>query len=153
MKNSLLHLTVGCGPAFAEKFRELLCVFAQEAIILKQLRLPANCSLHGLYRSKWHGDSLWKSWEAAYFYFKRLFAVGVLFETSRQEPVSDIYSLAATLYSIFAGNAPLDVRQRLFEDNFAAVRSYNHRRISAPFEKLIQWGLAMSPEERCGSLR
>ncbi|ANY65243.1 hypothetical protein BBD42_01185 [Paenibacillus sp. BIHB 4019] len=219
------HLTVGCGPAFAEKFRELLCVFAQEAIILKKLSHPqivgytdyieANgtaylvtefcrgltlehylqqedvtraqpelLSIAGgvvgalkyvhdqgiIHRDVKPGNIMidegggvklidfgsaipyGNPGKQLIFTSSGYSPLEFYSETSRQEPVSDIYSLAATLYYIFAGKAPLDVRQRLFEDNLAAVRSYNHRRISAPFDKLIHWGLAMSPEKRCRSL-
>ncbi|MFX3633312.1 MAG: serine/threonine protein kinase [Candidatus Pristimantibacillus sp.] len=73
-------------------------------------------------------------------------------ESSRQSPSSDIYSLAATIYYAFAGKAPTDVKQRLFEDKVEALRTQN-RQISFLLSRLIHWGLTMSPEKRCSSLR
>ncbi|GGG82777.1 serine/threonine protein kinase [Paenibacillus radicis (ex Gao et al. 2016)] len=73
-------------------------------------------------------------------------------ETSRQGVTSDIYSLAATVYFTYTGQAPVDVKRRLFEDELQSLRTQN-RRAGFVLSQLIHWGLRMSPEKRCSSLR
>ncbi|MFF2484398.1 serine/threonine protein kinase [Paenibacillus sp. NPDC058071] len=73
-------------------------------------------------------------------------------ETSRQGVASDIYSLAATVYFAYAGQAPVDVKRRLFEDELTMLRSRN-RQAGFFLSRIVHWGLRMSPKQRCGSLR
>ncbi|MFF2093624.1 serine/threonine-protein kinase [Paenibacillus sp. NPDC058174] len=73
-------------------------------------------------------------------------------ETSRQDAVSDIYSLSATIYFAYAGQAPVDVKKRLFEDELQLLRTQNPR-AGLILSQLIHWGLRMPLEKRCSSLR
>ncbi|HEY2492959.1 MAG TPA: serine/threonine-protein kinase [Paenibacillus sp.] len=71
---------------------------------------------------------------------------------SLQTPAADIYSLAATLYFCCIGAAPIAVPTRLFEDKLESVRLLN-RDISPLLSRVIHWGLSLSTDKRCGSLR
>ncbi|OAB45545.1 hypothetical protein PGLA_04330 [Paenibacillus glacialis] len=73
-------------------------------------------------------------------------------DKSLQTPVADIYSLAATLYFCCIGAAPIAVPTRLFEDKLVSVRAGN-RAVSPFLSRIIHWGLALSANKRCSSLR
>lgn len=73
-------------------------------------------------------------------------------EKSQQTPASDIYSLAATLYYCCSGQPPYDVRNRLFEDKLAPVRSAA-RNVSPLLSRVIHWGMRVSADKRCPSLK
>ncbi|MBC2632216.1 protein kinase, partial [Salmonella enterica subsp. enterica serovar Enteritidis] len=65
---------------------------------------------------------------------------------SVQGPVSDIYSLAATLYFCCQGKAPIDVPKRLFHDTLEPLRDMN--KVSPILTRVIHWGLAVSAQKR-----
>ncbi|WP_017814710.1 serine/threonine protein kinase [Paenibacillus shenyangensis] len=70
---------------------------------------------------------------------------------SSQGPVSDIYSLAATFYFCCQGRAPVDVPKRLFNDTLEKLGS---EQVSSPIlSRVIHWGLAVSADKRCASLK
>lgn len=72
-------------------------------------------------------------------------------EQSCQGPVSDIYSLAAVLYFCCCGQAPTDVRKRLFENRQELVGAEMKR--AWPFlSRAIDRGLAVSVDKRRSSL-
>lgn len=73
-------------------------------------------------------------------------------EKSLQTPVTDIYSLAATLHFCCLGSAPTAVPTRLFEDKLDSVRAGN-RGISPVLSGVIRRGLGLSANKRCSSLR
>ncbi|MNO44883.1 Serine/threonine-protein kinase PK-1 [compost metagenome] len=73
-------------------------------------------------------------------------------EQSRQGPMSDIYSFAAVLYYCIRGVAPTDVRKRLFDERLEPLGTGMKR--SWPFlSRVIHWGLAVSADKRCSSLK
>ncbi|PQP85209.1 serine/threonine protein kinase [Paenibacillus sp. PCH8] len=72
-------------------------------------------------------------------------------EKSSQGPMSDIYSLAALLHYWTCGQAPLDVKQRLFQDELPSVRSHNEY-VNPWLARVIHWGLTVRSEKRCASL-
>ncbi|MEW4370474.1 serine/threonine protein kinase [Paenibacillus kandeliae] len=70
---------------------------------------------------------------------------------SVQGPVSDIYSLAATFYFCCRGKAPVDVPKRLFNDTLEKLGT---NQVASPIlARVIHWGLAVSAEKRCASLK
>jgi serine/threonine protein kinase len=73
-------------------------------------------------------------------------------ENSRQGCFSDIYSLAATLYYYFCGKVPIEVTQRVFEDNLENIRNYNEV-ISPWLAKVIMKSLAVDYQKRFKSLK
>ncbi len=70
---------------------------------------------------------------------------------SVQGPVSDIYSLAATFYYCLRGQAPIDVPKRLFHDTLERLN--NDQPASPILSRVIHWGLAVSANKRCASLK
>lgn len=70
---------------------------------------------------------------------------------SVQGPVSDIYSLAATMYFCCQGKAPIDVPKRLFHDTLEPLRDMT--KVSPILTRVIHWGLAVSADKRCASLK
>ncbi|MBE9912624.1 serine/threonine protein kinase [Paenibacillus donghaensis] len=73
-------------------------------------------------------------------------------EKSRQNPVSDIYSLAAVLYYCCRRTAPTDVRKRLFNDHLDRLGTGLNRRW--PFlSHAVKRGLTVSQDKRCSSLQ
>jgi serine/threonine protein kinase len=72
-------------------------------------------------------------------------------ENSRQGGFSDLYSLAAMLYYYVCGKAPLEVTQRLIEDNLEDLRTYNEV-ISPWLAKVIMKSLAVDSQKRFKSL-
>ena len=73
-------------------------------------------------------------------------------DKSLQTPLADIYSLAATLYFCYSGSAPVAVPTRLFEDKLESVR-VGKGDISPLLSRVIHWGLVLSANKRCSSLR
>jgi serine/threonine protein kinase len=73
-------------------------------------------------------------------------------ENSRQGSFSDLYSLAATLYYYLCGRVPLEVTQRLFEDNLEDIKKYNEI-ISSQFAKTIMRNLAIDSHKRFKSVK
>ncbi len=70
---------------------------------------------------------------------------------SVQGPVSDIYSLAATFYFCCRGKAPIDVPKRLFNDTLEKLGT---NEVASPImARMIHWGLAVSADKRCASLK
>ncbi len=70
---------------------------------------------------------------------------------SVQGPVSDIYSLAATFYFCCRGQAPVDVPKRLFNDTLEKLGTNG---VASPImARVIHWGLAVSADKRCASLK
>ena len=63
-------------------------------------------------------------------------------KTAKQGRYSDVYSLAATLYYYLSGKTPLDVSQRIIDDQIEDIRSLN-KIISARFAKVIMANLAL----------
>lgn len=72
-------------------------------------------------------------------------------EKSEQGPVSDVYSLAAVIYYCCQGQAPKDVRQRLFDDEHIFLPP-NHRCSWKVLSKVVSRGLVVSPQKRLSSL-
>ncbi|WP_336762140.1 serine/threonine protein kinase [Paenibacillus sp. USHLN196] len=72
-------------------------------------------------------------------------------EKSSQGPMSDIYSLAALLHYWTCGQPPMDVKQRLFQDELPSVRSHNEY-VNPWLARVIHWGLTVRSEKRCASL-
>ncbi|WP_322924749.1 serine/threonine-protein kinase [Paenibacillus campi] len=70
---------------------------------------------------------------------------------SIQGPVSDIYSLAATFYFCCRGQAPIDVPKRIFHDPLERLGSCQPA--SPILSRVIHWGLAVSANKRCASLK
>lgn len=69
-------------------------------------------------------------------------------DTGHTDARSDIYSLAATLYHVLTGQAPLDAKARFLKpSSLPTPRSLNPS-ISPQTERAILWGLAMHPDER-----
>lgn len=72
-------------------------------------------------------------------------------EKSAQGPMSDIYSLAAVIYYCCQGQAPRDVRQRLFDDTNISLPPSHHHSWKV-LSKVVSRGLVVSPEKRLSSL-
>ncbi|WP_342439368.1 serine/threonine-protein kinase [Paenibacillus sp. FSL L8-0436] len=72
-------------------------------------------------------------------------------ELSPHNEMSDIFSLAALLHYCFCGEAPADVKLRLFDEQIPAVRTKNPE-VSRWLSRTVHWGLAMRQEQRCPSL-
>jgi serine/threonine protein kinase len=72
-------------------------------------------------------------------------------ENSRQGCFSDIYSLAATFYYYVSGKAPLEVTQRLFDDNLENIGKYSDV-ISPLLAMIIMKSLAVEAKKRFHSL-
>ncbi len=72
-------------------------------------------------------------------------------EKSVQGPMSDIYSLSALLHYWTCGQPPMDVKQRLFQDELPSVRKHNEY-VNPWLARVIQWGLMVRSEKRCTSL-
>ncbi|MGW8959565.1 serine/threonine protein kinase [Paenibacillus sp. NPDC055715] len=70
---------------------------------------------------------------------------------SQQGPVSDIYSLAATLYYCRKGSPPPDVPGRLFADQADRIQIENAGLSLLPY--VIRRGLEVQANKRCRSLR
>ncbi|WP_234414352.1 serine/threonine protein kinase [Paenibacillus sp. CAA11] len=73
-------------------------------------------------------------------------------DQSNQGPVSDIYSVTALIYYCCMGAAPLDVRQRLFEDRLVPLGQGKPQRWPL-LARVVKQGLAVSPDNRCRSLK
>jgi serine/threonine protein kinase len=73
-------------------------------------------------------------------------------KNSRQGPFSDIYSLAAMLYYYICGKVPVEVIQRVFEDNLEDLRQY-HEAISPWLARVIMKCLAVDSQKRYKSLK
>ncbi|WP_139488175.1 serine/threonine protein kinase [Brevibacillus dissolubilis] len=73
--------------------------------------------------------------------------------TSQQGPHSDLYSLCAVLYFCLCGKAPLDVSQRLIEDEIEPIQSCANRNVNPLLASLIMRGLTVSAARRRFSLR
>ncbi|NEW09809.1 serine/threonine protein kinase [Paenibacillus sp. SYP-B3998] len=73
-------------------------------------------------------------------------------EKSAQGKISDIFSFAAIIYKVLTGHAPMDVSQRLFQDDIPSVRALN-KRVGFVLSSIIMWGLAVKSAQRCPSLR
>lgn len=70
---------------------------------------------------------------------------------SRQGAYSDVYSLSATIYYCLSGKPPLDVAQRMIEDNLVAIKDQN-RKVSSFFSYIVMKGLAVDYRRRTLSL-
>ncbi|BAU27186.1 protein kinase-like protein [Aneurinibacillus soli] len=70
---------------------------------------------------------------------------------SRQRAYSDIYSLSATIYYCLSGKPPLDVAQRMIEDNLVAIKDQNGK-VSSFFSYIVMKGLAVDYRRRTLSL-
>lgn len=73
-------------------------------------------------------------------------------EKSKQDKQVDLYSFAAILYFCLSGQAPMDVKQRLFQDDLTPIRMHN-RRVSPMLGRVIHWGLAVKTDDRCSSFQ
>lgn len=70
---------------------------------------------------------------------------------SRQGVVSDIYSLAATLYYCLTKERPVDVAARVIEDHLPSIRTINPN-VPLLLANVIMWGLAVDSKKRCPTL-
>ncbi|TVX95082.1 serine/threonine protein kinase [Cohnella terricola] len=73
-------------------------------------------------------------------------------EKSKQGPVSDVFSMAATVYFVLTGKPPLDIKQRLFEDKLLSIRDSDNE-VTPILAAIIKWGLAVKISKRCRSVR
>lgn len=71
---------------------------------------------------------------------------------SKQDVVTDIYSLAATFYYSLTNVVPLDITQRLIEDQIKNVRLYN-KKVGILLSQTIMWCLSVQAKRRCSSLK
>lgn len=71
---------------------------------------------------------------------------------SRQGVVSDIYSLAATLYYCLTKERPVDVAARVIEDTLPSIRTRNPA-VPLLLANVIMWGLAVDSKKRCPTLK
>ncbi|WP_019535839.1 serine/threonine protein kinase [Paenibacillus ginsengihumi] len=72
---------------------------------------------------------------------------------SRQGPACDIYSMSAVLYYCCTGTAPLDVRQRLFDDRLAPMRSAGQGPAWPFLARAVRRGLAVAQKQRPSNLK
>ncbi|MED1780738.1 serine/threonine-protein kinase [Brevibacillus fortis] len=71
---------------------------------------------------------------------------------SKQGVVSDIYSLAATLYYCLTKERPVDVALRVIEDHLPSLRTINPE-VPLLLANVIMWGLAVDSKKRCPTLK
>ena len=69
-----------------------------------------------------------------------------------QGPWSDIYSFAATVYSIVSGTPPEPATERLMEDGYVPMRSVAKGTYRRTFMEAIDWGLQLAPDNRPASV-
>ncbi|TAH64674.1 MAG: serine/threonine protein kinase [Rhodopseudomonas palustris] len=69
-----------------------------------------------------------------------------------QGPWSDIYSFAATIYSVVSGAAPEPATERLLEDGYTPLKVAARGAYRQPFLDAIDWGLQLAPEKRPQSI-
>lgn len=67
-------------------------------------------------------------------------------------PVADVYALAATLYHLLSGRAPLDARARMKGERLTSLRSVNAT-VSPEVEQAIFHGLALDVKRRTLGMR
>ncbi|MEK4425981.1 serine/threonine-protein kinase [Solibacillus sp. FSL K6-1523] len=72
--------------------------------------------------------------------------------SSKQGGVTDIYSLAATIYYSLTNVTPIDAPQRLIEDSLKNVKEFNGN-VSFVMSTTIKWCLAINSKKRCFSLK
>ncbi|OPH46682.1 hypothetical protein BC351_14445 [Paenibacillus ferrarius] len=73
-------------------------------------------------------------------------------DKSTQGTYSDMFSLAAIIYYVLTGQVPMDISQRLIQDNLPSARKLNNR-VGALLSFIIMWGMAVKFAKRCPSLR
>ncbi len=71
---------------------------------------------------------------------------------SEQGIYTDIFSLAATIYYSMTNIVPLDISQRVNDDQLVNIRNYN-KNVSIVMAKIIKWCLIVEPQKRCSSLK
>ncbi|MFS0554728.1 serine/threonine protein kinase [Brevibacillus sp. 179-C9.3 HS] len=71
---------------------------------------------------------------------------------SKQGVVSDLYSLAATLYYCLTKERPVDVASRVIEDGLPSIRTRNPE-VPLLLANVIMWGLAVDSKKRCPTLK
>jgi serine/threonine protein kinase len=73
-------------------------------------------------------------------------------EISKQDKYSDIYSLSAMLYYCLCGKPPMEVSERIIEDNIINIKNYN-KEISILFSSIIMKNLSVDYKKRFSSLK
>ncbi|NQX66885.1 serine/threonine protein kinase [Paenibacillus alba] len=73
-------------------------------------------------------------------------------DKSKQGTYSDMFSLAAIIYYVLTGQVPMDISQRLIQDNLPSVRKLNNK-VGVVLSCIIMWGMAVKFAKRCPSLR
>jgi serine/threonine protein kinase len=73
-------------------------------------------------------------------------------DKARQSARSDLFSLAAILYYCCSGQQPADVKERIIQDHLIPLRQ-NTKQVSPLLSGLVMWGLAVSQDRRCPSVR
>jgi serine/threonine protein kinase len=66
----------------------------------------------------------------------------------RQGPWTDLYGLAATMYFLLAGHAPVPATARALHDELRPLAQIKPPGCSAGFLQALDWGLALRPAER-----
>lgn len=74
-------------------------------------------------------------------------------ETKLQGAWSDIYSLAATIYSVIAGGPPPDALSRVRNDSYVSARDAARGAYRREFLEAIDWALQPDPDDRPVTVR
>ena len=73
-------------------------------------------------------------------------------KNGNQGPWTDVYGLCATIYKCITGVTPVDSLERSQNDSLE-LPSKLGAKISEPLEKVLMYGMAIYPENRCPSMR
>lgn len=73
-------------------------------------------------------------------------------KNGNQGPWTDVYGLCATIYKCITGVTPVDSLERSQNDSLELPSSLGAK-ISEPLEKVLMYGMAIYPENRCPDMR
>ena len=73
-------------------------------------------------------------------------------KNGNQGPWTDVYGLCATIYKCITGVTPVDSLERSQNDSLELPSSLGVK-ISEPLEKVLMYGMAIYPENRCPDMR